>query len=95
MDWGTAAQWGGVLLSLASMVVAVLNRRAERIGALERRVGEVESEMKHMPAKDSVHNLEMAMVEMRGQLAVVIERVGPIKAIAERLQEAVLEGNRK
>jgi hypothetical protein len=36
------------------------------------------------------------MVELKGQMAVVVERVGPIKAVADRMQELMLtEGVRK
>ena len=41
-----------------------------------------------------MHELQLSMVEMKGQLAVIVERVAPIKAIAERLQENMLERGR-
>lgn len=105
MDWGTAAQWGALVIAVIAFVrgevrvqdkdfrdsMKAIDRRIE---TNETRVGRLESEIAHLPGKDSVHGLEMAMQEMKGQMAVVIERVGPIKAIAERMQEVLLEGAR-
>ncbi len=89
-------------VSLIALGVAAANRRAERIKAIESRIErhdlriqKTEGELAHLPGKDSVHKLELAMADLHGQMAVVIERVGPIKAIADRLQEVMLEGARK
>lgn len=113
MDWGTAAQWGALVIAIFSLVRGELRSQDKdykedkkavelqiadvdrRIVHLETRVAKVESELAHLPRKDSVHGLEMAMQELKGQMAVIIERVGPIKAIAERMQEVLLEGTRK
>ncbi len=106
MDWGTAAQWGAFIVAIIALVrgemrahdksyrsdITTLDSRIENVST---RVGSIESEMHHLPGKDSVHGLEMAMQELKGQMAVIIERVGPIKAIAERMQEVLLEGARK
>jgi len=96
------AQWGGVILSLAAIAIAWVNRRTDSIRAMEQRqdrhdlrLQKLESDMGHLPGKDSIHKLELAVASLHGQMDVVIERVGPIKAIAERLQEVMLEGNRK
>jgi hypothetical protein len=102
MDWGTAAQWVAVILSLAALAIAWVNRRSDKITAIEQRqdrhdarLQKVEADMSHLPDTTLVHGLQLSMVKMEGQMAVIIERVGPIKAIAERLQESMLEGNRK
>ncbi len=102
MDSGTAAQWGGVILSVVAIFIAWVNRRTDAIRAVETRLDrhdvrlqKLESEMQHLPDQGSVHGLQLAMTELKGQMAVIIERVGPIKAIAERLQDVMLEGGHK
>jgi uncharacterized coiled-coil protein SlyX len=60
----------------------------------EVRLAKVETTVEHLPSADVVHDLKLAMADMKGQLAVIVERVGPIKAIAERLQENFLEHGR-
>ena len=102
MDSGTFAQWAAVAMALVALVISAVNRRAERIGKVEERLEgydlrlqKAEGELAHLPGKDSVHKLELAMANLHGQMAVVIERVGPIKAIADRLQEVMLEGARR
>jgi hypothetical protein len=102
MDSGTIAQWGAVGLSLVAIAISWINRRADAIDALERRqdrhdarLQKVEADMAHLPSVDSIHKLEVSMTEIKGQLAVVSESVRPIKAIADRLQDAIIEGVHK
>ena len=84
-----------VCLSLYTLVTA-RNRKdvTELIDAKnghETRLAKVEIEIAHLPGAQTVHELQLSMIEMKGQLAVIVERVAPIKAIAERLQESLLE----
>jgi tetrahydromethanopterin S-methyltransferase subunit B len=102
MDWGTTAQWASVGLALTALIIAWLNRRTDAVEKLEKRVEgcergitKVSGELEHLPGKDLVHTLQLAMTEMRGQMDVIAERVKPIQAIASRMQEAMLEGARK
>ncbi len=107
MDWGTAAQWGALLISIVALLRGELRSqdrdyKAEikgverRFEHVENRVQIVETEVNHLPDKNLVHALQLSMVELKGQMAVVVERVGPIKAVAERMQELMLtEGVRK
>lgn len=102
MDWGSMPAWIADAVSVAALVVALNGRRSDKAEAAEKRLDlhegrlqKIEADMVHLPGKDSVHGLEMAMQEMKGQMAVIIERVGPIKAIAERMQEVLLEGAKR
>lgn len=103
LDWGVvwqalsaAASISAVALSFYAMVTA---RNRRDVGELresrddhERRIGKLESDVEHMPDGDTVHGLKLAIAEIKGQIDVIVERVAPIKAIAERLQESLLEG---
>ncbi|WP_051630412.1 hypothetical protein [Afifella pfennigii] len=59
--------------------------------AVATRLTAIEGEFKHMPDAASANRTEMALVEVRGQLAVLNERLQPVAAISERLQEFLLE----
>jgi len=118
------AQWGAVVLSLAAIVIAWINRRTDKIDGLETRIQQLESdvagqpsvdvieaidkrqdrhdtrlqkvetELAHLPSKDTTHKLELDIARISGQLEVVIESVRPIKEIARRMQDVLLEGGR-
>ncbi|MGD9769474.1 MAG: DUF2730 family protein [Pseudolabrys sp.] len=62
-----------------------------RIDALEDRVTRTESDMRHMPDKDSTHRLEITISELRAEVGRLSERMQPIAAVANRIQEAMLE----
>lgn len=124
MDSGTMAQWGAVTISVLALAVAWVNRRTDKIEALDKRLQalssevatlpahdivesmdrrqdrhdtrlqKVETELAHLPSKDTTHKLELDIARISGQLEVVIESVRPIKEIARRMQDAMLEGNR-
>ena len=105
LDWATiwqalsaAASISAVALSLYAAATA-RNRRdvadaKTKIDDHEIRLTKAESDIAHMPDRDAVNDLKLSMTKMEGQMAVIVERVGPIKAIAERLQETLLEAHR-
>lgn len=68
------------------------------VQALSAKVGLVEDNcirlgegLRHMPDRESMHRLEVAMLQVKGELGILAESVKPIKAISVRLQEAILE----
>jgi hypothetical protein len=99
--WQAATALGSVG-ALALSVYAILTARNRRdVGELidtknrhETRLAKLETEVAHLPGVQTVHELQLSMTEMKGQLAVIVERVAPIQAIAERLQENLLEHGR-
>lgn len=106
MDWGNFAQIASAFASLAALLIALWTARNKRnadtfaeifarLNRQENRIASLEGDLRHLPDKDVVHQLQLSLQDLKGQMAVVIERVGPIKAIAERLQEAMLESGHK
>lgn len=65
-----------------------LNKRASEH---DRRIDKIETDMRHLPDKDVTHRMENSLTEMNGKIAVLSERLTPIAAISERLQEFMLE----
>jgi hypothetical protein len=105
LDWSTVWQGlsaaGSVSAVALSLYAAATARNRRDVAELrdtsvdhEKRLAGLESTVEHLPDGDTVHELQLSMVEMKGQLAVIVERVAPIKAIAERLQETFLEHGR-
>lgn len=56
----------------------------------ERRIQRLEDELKHLPDKATTHRLELAMEKMSGRLSSMDERLKPIAAISERMQELLI-----
>lgn len=87
-----------ILISLGTSVTIFLTsgskKNAVTLEEHERRISAVENEIKHLPDRDMAYRLEMSVQEMRGQIDVLSERMKPIAAISERLQEMMLEKSR-
>lgn len=101
MEWGIVAQWASLAFSVFAFVFAIWRRRDDDVEEFETqlakgesRLTKLEADMAHLPSKDSMHELQLTVEGMKGQLAVIAERVAPIKAISERLQESMLEHHR-
>tara|TARA_R110002020_G_scaffold185003_1_gene382460 strand:+ start:5924 stop:6307 length:384 start_codon:yes stop_codon:yes gene_type:complete len=59
--------------------------------AIADRLTVIEGEMRHLPDAQSAKRTEVALENMRGQIEVMSERLKPVSAISERLQEFLLE----
>lgn len=103
MPWiGAALSIIALLTQLKSMLTAGEKRLDERVAKMEakavefdRRIQSVESELKHTPDRGTMHRLEMALTEVSGKLSVLEERLRPIAATNERLNELLVEQARK
>jgi predicted nucleic acid-binding protein len=87
-------QIGAIQNAIAAVerqVMSVQGLLNSRLDVVEDRVVKVEATMAHLPSKDTTHHLELSMAEMRGELRTLAERIKPIAAISDRIQDAVLE----
>lgn len=114
MPWITAA------LSIIAFLTAIKNilgsptrENAEKIAKHEqkliehdRRIQTLESDIRHLPNRDTAHNLEIALTqisgrlnsmeaEISGRLNAMDERLNPIAATSVRLQEFLLDQVKK
>jgi Protein of unknown function (DUF2730) len=72
-------------------------RLDEMNGRLDRhdhRLQSLEQEMRAMPSKDDMHKVQLSLGRLEGQFAVLNERLAPVKAISERMQELMMEQGR-
>lgn len=94
------------LLSFGTTVWNLVNsgskQNARRIGDLERRVEMQESRLVRMadkldltPDQEMMHRLELSLARMEGNIGRLDERLKPVAAIAERMQEVLIEQGRK
>jgi chromosome segregation ATPase len=57
----------------------------------DRRIQSIESDMKHLPDRESQHRLELALEKVNGRLDTLNETLKPIKANGEAMNELLLE----
>lgn len=62
-----------------------------RLQLVESRVQRVEATIEHLPDRDSAHRLELAVEKLNGRIETLDERLKPVAAIADRMQEILLE----
>lgn len=62
-----------------------------RIDRVEDRVTRIESDLRHLPDKGTTHRLELAISELRGEVARITESIKPISAMTARVQELIIE----
>lgn len=93
--------WLALVLSIIALSYNILSGRSkvasEKVAALTSRVDEaearltlIEADMKHLPSKDTTHELRIAISELNGQVQLLGERIKPVAAISDRLQEAII-----
>jgi hypothetical protein len=62
-----------------------------RVDKVENRTTAIESELRHLPSRDQTHSMEISLQGMKGQLAVLTEKVAVSTSVNQRLQEFLLE----
>jgi hypothetical protein len=72
-----------------------LEIHGESLNDLENRISAVELTLREIPSRRDFHDLDLRMTKLQGAMEVLIERLKPIEAISERLQEVLLEQGRK
>ncbi|MTW19107.1 DUF2730 family protein [Rhodoplanes serenus] len=65
-----------------------------RVDAGEDRLIRIEEVLEHMPDRETTHRLELSLTKMQGDLEVLAERMRPIAAISDRLQDVLIEEGR-
>ncbi|MBB3963501.1 DUF2730 family protein [Rhizobium metallidurans] len=79
-----------------------LSKVESKLVEYDRRIQALENEVKHLPDRDTTHRIEMTMAQIMGRLdsqdatlagrfAAMDERLKPIQAIGERLQDVLIE----
>lgn len=64
---------------------------AGKLDLLEDRATRIESDISHLPDHSTVSKLEGVIGKLSGDVGILAERIRPVAAIADRLQEKILE----
>jgi hypothetical protein len=72
-----------------------LEVHGEALRKLDSRLNAVELTMRELPDRKDFHSLDKKMTELEGTISVLMERLKPVEAISDRLQEILLEQGRK
>lgn len=82
---------------LRNMFTSGERKLDERVGKVEtkliehdRRIQTVESEFQHLPKKDDVHRMQVAMTEMQGQLGSMVKTTEATERATRRVEEFLL-----
>jgi hypothetical protein len=62
-----------------------------KLDIVEDRTTRIESDLRHLPDQSTVNKLEGMIGSLSTQVGVLSERIRPVAAIADRLQERILE----
>lgn len=82
--------WG--LISSGSRANARrLDEHAARLQGHGDRLAHLEMAQREGPSRKDFHDLDLRMTKLQGAMEVLTERLRPVEAISERLQEAMLE----
>ena len=101
LELGNLPAWIAIVISAGTLLFSIINSRSkaasenlaavsERVTSHEERLTVVEADMKHLPSKDTAYELRLAIMEMNGQVQLLGERIKPVAAIADRLQETII-----
>lgn len=66
-----------------------------KIMALQAELQILKSEIQHLPDRDTAHRLELAIAELNGKIGTLDERLKPVAAISDRMQEILLEQGKR
>lgn len=97
------AVWGNYSKAAAAKVAKVeraVEQKAEsatvtllaaKVDLVEDRIIRIETDLKHLPDNKTANELKDGLADLRAQVGVLSERIKPIAAISDRVQQALLE----
>lgn len=81
----------GLLASGSRDNKAKIDEHDARLTRLDARLTSIEASLRAMPAREDLHKIELALARMEGEIGVMGQRLEPVAAIADRLQELLLQ----
>jgi hypothetical protein len=79
------------IAGVANQLTAYRAANDMRIDRVEDRCTRAESDIAHLPNIESTHRMEMSIGKLEGEVHALVERIKPIGAMADRIQEALME----
>lgn len=72
-----------------------LEEHATALNTHNNRISALELAHLQMPSRKNFHDLEVTMTELKGSIAVLNERLRPLEAITDRMQDLLIEQGKK
>jgi hypothetical protein len=105
LDLAPVIVWAGALTTLTNLAIIIwgifsgpAKKASDALAAMAARVEQVEraqtrlrDDVDRLPSKDVLHELEMSMIRLEGSVTNIETKLQPVAAIADRLQELLLE----
>ena len=85
----------GLLASGSRQNKARLDEHEARLGRHDTRLGGIEQTLRTMPSTGDLHKIEITLTQMSGELGIMGQRLQPVAAIAERMQELLLQQSKR
>lgn len=100
-DLSPAISGIGGLLGIISIIYTWITARSrvngeeikvlrERSVEHDRRIDRIEKDIEHLPDRNHAHAMQVELAQMSGEIKLLAERLKPVAAISERLQEFLL-----
>ncbi len=64
---------------------------AKKVMQIELEMQQLQHRLDNVPSAETMHRLELMLTETNGRLGMIDERLRPVSAITERMQELMLE----
>lgn len=98
MDVSPLKDWLGLIalmISVGSSVVLFLKsdakKASETLSLHGSRIQKLEDDMRHMPDKETVHKLQLDMMEMKGQMGAIVKSSEATERATRRVEEFLLK----
>lgn len=97
MDLAPIVPWLSLialLISIGSSVTMFLTSGAKsnaaKLAEHDHRLGRLENDIAHMPSKESVHQLQLDLTELKGQIGIMAKSSEATERTARRVEEFLL-----
>ncbi len=76
--------------SRAAANATTLEKMGDEVTTLTRRVDHIDTELQHLPDKDTVHKMEVSMAEIRGEIGQMTEASKATQRTVQRIENHLL-----
>ncbi len=97
MDLAPLVPWlslVALMISVGSSITMFLTSGAKsnaaKLAEHEHRIAQLENDIRHMPSKESVHQLQIDLTEMKGQIGVMAKSSEVTERTTRRVEEFLL-----
>lgn len=85
----------GELVKLKEALTSDEKSDTAQFGEMRSRLQKVEDDIKHLPTKEQVHSLELAMGDLKGDVREVASSIRPLMATIERINDFLMDQGKR